>query len=82
MTRKITGQCSNCGEAAHPKGNVFHIEDASWFDAMCNHRNFPMPDTDKVKVCNNCGMPHAYHTRTSAKAKRLEATLEWLEAQA
>lgn len=71
---KYTGQCKNCGSDRHPNGNFFHIEDAAFFDAMRNHNGFEMPGTEKVKVCNNCGAPHAFRNRVSARQRRLQET--------
>lgn len=78
---KYTGQCKNCGSDQHPNGNIFHIEDAAFFDAMRNAAGFEMPGTDKVKVCNNCGAPHAFRQRVSARQRKLQATADWLLAE-
>lgn len=82
MARHL-GQCSKCGDAAHPKGNVFRIMWSVHYDLDFPHA--PSAPTEHVKVCNNCNTAHSFHPRVSAKAKAMEAklqeTLAWLDAQ-
>lgn len=81
MARLITGQCRNCGDAAHPKGNVFHVADALYFQIDYPHQWAGDITTHCVKVCNNCNTPHPFHTRKSAKRKQTEALFDALFAQ-
>lgn len=80
MARHI-GQCSKCGDAAHPKGNVFRIMSAVFFECDYGTEQLAGITTQNVKVCNNCNTPHPFHQRTSARAKKLQATMDWLLAQ-
>lgn len=77
MTR-IIGQCRKCGEAAHPKGNVFRVELTCIWDLRHPARQNETDDitTEHVKVCNNCDTPHPLRRRVSAQAKRFEAMIQ------
>ena len=76
---RYTGICSKCGDAAHPKGNVFRIMSGLFYDIDFPHA--PEAPTEYVKVCNNCNTAHPFKRRVSAKAKNLQATADWLLAQ-
>lgn len=78
MARYI-GQCSNCGSAKHPKGNVFRIMSGAFYDIDFPH--MPEAPTEIVKVCNNCNTAHPFKRRVSAKKKKLQATMDWLLSQ-
>lgn len=80
MARHV-GQCSNCGEAAHPKGNVFRIMPALYWEIDFPRRELGAITSEYVKVCNNCNTPHPFHRRVSAKSKKMEALLVWLLEQ-
>jgi hypothetical protein len=81
--KRIVGQCRKCGEAAHPKGNVFRVMLTCVWDLDHPQRQSETDGiaTDQVKVCNNCDTPHSFHRRISAKARNLNATIAWLNEQ-
>ena len=82
MTKR-TGQCKNCGNDNSPRGNVFDVVrvfeiEAGIYDGASRTLRFDLPRTDLAKVCRNCGCPHDFTPRKSAKSKSKEAMLDWL----